>query len=106
MSNVDRALVLEAAQIKLAQMRLLDFATRIYPGFTVTAHIEYLADLLERVERGELTRLIVSLHPGSGKSTLLQLFSAWFLGRNGGRKIIGTYSAERLFFRNYRAIRI
>ncbi len=94
-----------AAQAELARRSLLDFARHMYPPFQAPEHLRYLADILERVERGELRRVIASLHPASGKSTLLQFFAAWFLGRDPKRKIIATSAAERLVVRNSRAVR-
>lgn len=75
----------------------------MYPSFRVPPHFEYIAGLLEKVERGEEKRLIISVHPGSGKSTLLQLFAGWYLGRNPANKIISTSAAEGLVVRNSRA---
>lgn len=108
MSALDSAhaeAIAQAAQAELARRSLLDFAARLYPGFEAPPHLRYLAQILERVERGELRRVIVSLHPGSGKSTMLQLFGAWYLGRAPKRKIIATSAAERLVVRNSRAVR-
>lgn len=97
--------IAEAANAELARRGVLDFCARMYPGFAAPRHIVKLAEILERVERGELKRVIVSLHPGSGKSTLLQLFAAWYLGRDPKRKIIATSAAERLVVCNSRAVR-
>src|SRR5581483_4351451 len=97
--------VAEAATSELARRELLEFCALTYPGFVAAPHLKLLAGLLERVERGDLRRLIVSLHPGSGKSTLMQLFSSWYLGRNPSRRIISTSAAERLVVRNSRAVR-
>jgi predicted phage terminase large subunit-like protein len=100
------AAISQAAQRELARRELLPFCALTYAGgFQAPPHIAYLARLLEQVERGELSRLIVSLHPGSGKSTLLQFFAAWYLGRDPKRKIIATSAAERLVVRNSRAVR-
>lgn len=77
-----------AARQELARRRLIDFAELCVPNFTAARHLRLLAELLERVERCELQRLIVTLHPGSGKSTLLQAFVPWLLGRNPARRII------------------
>ena len=94
-----------SAASELSRRSLLAFCERLYPEFQAAAHLRYLADLLEKVERGEIRRLIVTLHPGSGKSTLLQAFCAWYLGRNGRRKVIETSAAAELAERNSRATR-
>jgi predicted phage terminase large subunit-like protein len=94
-----------AAQQELARRGLVDFAQRMIPDFKTTKHLEHLAGLLESVERGELRRLLVTLHPGSGKSVLLQAFASWCLGRNPRRKIIAASAGAELAERNSRASR-
>ncbi len=103
--TIDREQLAQVAMAELARRRLLDFCALMYPQFQAKLHLRKLADILEQVERDEMKRVIVSLHPGSGKSTLLQLFAAWYLGRNPKRKIIATSAAERLVVRNSRAVR-
>jgi predicted phage terminase large subunit-like protein len=94
-----------AVDAAIARKSFLEFCPLVYPGFVAAPHLVLLAELLERVERGELRRIIVSLHPGSGKSTLLQLFQSWYLGRDPKRRIISTSAAQRLVVRNSRAVR-
>ena len=94
-----------AVDASIARKSFPEFCTLCYPRFVLAAHLELLAGLLEQVERGDLRRLIVSLHPGSGKSTLLQLFGSWYLGRDPKRRIVSTSAAERLVVRNSRAMR-
>ncbi len=103
--TLDAKAIAQAVSAELARRRLLDFAACMYPGFQAPPHLRKLAGILEQVERNELTRVIIALHPGSGKSTLLQLFAAWYLGRNPKRKIIATSATERLVVRNSRAVR-
>jgi len=91
-----------AAAEELARRRLLPFAKLVRPDFQAPRHIEYLADLLERVERGEIKRLAISCPPGHGKSTLLQAFGGLFLGRNGRRRLLCMAAAESLAKRNSR----
>jgi predicted phage terminase large subunit-like protein len=75
------------------------------PDFQTARHLEHLAELLESVERGELRRLLVTLHPGSGKSVLLQAFASWYLGRKPRAKIIAASAGAELSERNSRASR-
>jgi len=58
-------------------------------------HLEMI-DLLEKVERGEIKRLIINMPPRFGKSWWVsQFFPAWYLSRNPRRKIIhASYSAD------------
>ncbi|MHB8441940.1 MAG: phage terminase large subunit [Candidatus Tyrphobacter sp.] len=105
LSSAQAAAVAEAASAELARRGLLDLARRMHPAFQAPPHLRKLADILERVESGELPRVIIALHPGSGKSTMLQLYAAWTLGRKPERRLIATSAAERLVVRNSRAVR-
>ena len=55
-----------------------------------------IAEALEKVERGEIQRLMVFMPPRHGKSELAtKRFPAWFLGRNPGRSIIqASYNSD------------
>lgn len=99
------AQIRRAAEAHLSRESLLDFARRVMPWFQTPRHIQYLAALLERVERGEILRLCISCGPGHGKSTLLQAFLAWFLGREPYRRILALSASEALARRNSRATR-
>lgn len=63
---------------------------------------------LERVERGEIDRLMIFMPPRHGKSELAsRRFPAWYLGRNPGREIIAaSYNSDlaRDFGRDVRNI--
>jgi len=76
---------------------LLGFACYVTPFYKPSGHHRVLADALERVERGECRRLIVTMPPQRGKSQLTsRLFPAWALGRDPDRKImVISYSAEK-----------
>ena len=107
-STLDRSQAVaigNAAEQELARRNLIDFGKRLIPDFQAPRHLLRLAELLERVERGDLRRLLVTLFPGSGKSTLLQAFAAWYLGRNPRRKIIASSAGAELAERNSRASR-
>lgn len=50
---------------------------------------EKIAEKLERVERGEIRRLLIEMPPRHGKSQLATInFPAWYLGRNPTKEII------------------
>ncbi len=55
-----------------------------------------IAGALERVERGEVDRLMVTMPPRHGKSELVtKRFPAWCLGRNARRQIItASYNSD------------
>jgi predicted phage terminase large subunit-like protein len=98
-----RAYLGEVATQELARRHLLDFARYVYPGFEDPPHIRLLADRLERVERGEIRRLMVNLPVRHGKSVLCsQIFPAWFIGRNPRRSVISSSHSEDLAVRNNR----
>lgn len=66
------------------------------PGFESSWHHVRICEALERVERGECTRMILCAPPRHTKSELAsRRFPAWFLGRNPDKQIIATtYSGE------------
>jgi predicted phage terminase large subunit-like protein len=55
-----------------------------------------LVEHLEKVERGDIDRLLISMPPRHGKTLAVsQLFPSWYLGKHPDRSIIATsYSAE------------
>lgn len=88
---------LDLSPEQLAYSQLLAYAAYMYPQYKVGHHHALIAKHLERVERGELTRLMVFLPPRSGKSFLCsEFFPAWYLGRNPTKQVIAaTYSHEK-----------
>lgn len=59
-------------------------------------HIDHLCWQLSRVERGEITRLIINVPPRSMKSILVSnAFTAWYLGRDPTRRVIcASYASD------------
>jgi predicted phage terminase large subunit-like protein len=52
-------------------------------------HLDLLCQKLEEVERGELSRFIVTMPPRHGKSiTVTETFPSWFIGRRPHRRVI------------------
>lgn len=99
-----RSYLADVATEVLARGHLLDFGRYVYPGFEDPPHIKLLAELLEKIERGELRRLMVNLPVRHGKSVLCsQIFPAWFVGRNPRRKVIAVSHDEGLAVVNSRA---
>ncbi len=72
------------------------YALAINPAYQLVRHTEFLCELCERIERGELRRVCLSLPPQHSKSeTCLRLFIPWFLGRHPERSVIAaSYGAE------------
>lgn len=79
-----------------AQSGLLDYCQHLSPQYMRPKHIEYLASKLEAVERGEISRLAISMPPRHGKSELASnFFPSWFIGRHPDKYVIfSTYAQE------------
>lgn len=86
----------ETIRAEKARRKLADWCRFVDEQYVVAAHHRRLIDALERVERGELKRLIVSMPPRHGKSlTSTVRFPAWYLGRNPEKRlIIAAHTAE------------
>jgi predicted phage terminase large subunit-like protein len=66
-------------------------------GYTPDKHHRLLIDCLEKVERGEIKRLMVLQPPGSSKSTYCSVaFPTWYLGRHQQDEIIAASYAQAL----------
>jgi predicted phage terminase large subunit-like protein len=91
---------------ELARRNLLDYCNLVDPGYQTPPHIRLLAEHLESLERGEITRLCVSMPPRHGKSRLVsQLFASWYLGRHPAEDIILAGYGSELSERNSRIVR-
>jgi predicted phage terminase large subunit-like protein len=80
-------------ETKLAEARrnLIPFCHHVMSEFRSPAHIRAIADLLERAERGEVSRILITMPPRHGKSRVISnLFPAWYFGRNPGSELIFT----------------
>lgn len=67
------------------------------PDILIGRHHRIIADALERVQRGELKRLCISLHPRAGKSLLVsELFPQWFMGLRPEAQLIAVSYASAL----------
>lgn len=87
---------IEKLAIQASRDKLVPFCLTYDKNYTVNWHHRVLADALEKVESGEIKRLIIEMPPRHGKSQLASIyFPAWFLGRNPDKEIITcSYSAE------------
>ena len=73
----------ELLRRRAARSNLLDFAQYTVKDYQTPPHIIRLAEALEAVERGEITRLMVFMPPRHGKSLMIsQIYPCWILGRN------------------------
>jgi predicted phage terminase large subunit-like protein len=76
--------------------RLVAYAAYQWPGYTDAPHHRMIARHLEAVERGEITRLMITMPPRHGKSMLAsEFFPAWYMGRNPDHYVVtATYAQE------------
>lgn len=104
--------VVKAAQrmlaVKRAKDELLQFTRLMMPSpddpddpalsrYDIQHFHELIAEALEKVERGEILRLIITAPPRHGKSQLSsRAFSAWYMGRNPYNSIILTSYNDKL----------
>ena len=83
--------------IASAQTDLAVYGAFLWPPFELAVHHRLIVEELERVERGEVDRLMLFLPPRHGKSLLAStLFPAWCLGRNPQRSIIASSYGQEL----------
>ena len=71
----------------------------LHPGQPLieTPHIDVLADHLDRVAKGEITRLIINLPPRSLKSFAASIaLPVWLLGRDPTRQIMSVAGTKEL----------
>lgn len=89
-----------------ASHSLIDFTEYTLPVYTTARHHRLIADRLERVESGEISRLMIFMPPRHGKSELAsKRFVGWYLGKNPGRQIIATSHSTELADEFGRAVR-
>ena len=70
---------------------LIDYVCATYPQYRPGKHHYQIAEKLEAVERGEISRLLIFAPPRSGKSELVSArFPLWYLGRNPRGQIIAS----------------
>src|SRR5579862_1390986 len=101
-----RAALREEAARELARRDFLEYLRYIDPAYdTESAHIRFLIDLLERIEKGSPEKAIITLMPRSGKSALLCKFAAFYLGRNRNKSLLLLSASQNLAVRNSRWIR-
>lgn len=91
---------------KKAQEAIRPFIEYIDLGFKPAKHHVMLLQALEKIERGEIERLMVCMPPGSAKSTYTSVvFPSWFLGRNPKLSVIAASHTQELAERFGRRVR-
>ncbi|MBO9580320.1 MAG: phage terminase large subunit [Sphingobium sp.] len=76
--------------------RLIAYIAYQWPNYADAPHHRLIARHLEAVERGEITRLMITMPPRHGKSMLAsEFFPAWYMGRNPDHYVVtATYAQE------------
>jgi predicted phage terminase large subunit-like protein len=80
-----------------ATASLISFTEFTFPRYQTAALHRQIAAQLERVERGEIDRLMLLVPPRHGKSELAsRRFPAWYLGRHPERQFISASASATL----------
>jgi len=80
-----------------AREDLACYAIAQWPGFELAPHHSLIVEELERIERGDIRRLIICMPPRHGKTLLCTLlFVAWYLGRHPEQFIISASYGQEL----------
>ena len=89
-----RTSLLDFMQLMMPDVRQPDNATR--SEYKPSYHHQIIAENLELLHDGLLTRVILTCPPRHGKTALATIgFVAWYMGRNPGKSVIvGTYNSE------------
>lgn len=87
---------LELLARKRARGNLIDFTAYTMPQFEAAGHHRRIAEALEKVERGEIDRLMIFAPPRHTKTELAtKRFVAWYLGRHPDRQVISaSYNSD------------
>ncbi|MGB3330235.1 MAG: hypothetical protein WBA46_14845, partial [Thermomicrobiales bacterium] len=89
-----------------ARRHLLDFTSRMYPGYLIAPHIRQLTSALEDVAHGRCNRLIVVMPPRHSKSlNVSENFPAWLLGNYPDKRIIASSHTAALAYTFSRRVR-
>jgi len=85
------------AAFELGRRKLMPFSFLVNPSYQYALHLDFLAGELEKVERGEIKKLMIFFSPRHGKSEMTSCnFPAWYLGRNPDKRIIHASYADSL----------
>ena len=85
----------ESKQDFLTFIRLM--APSLVSDWKMGKHIEVISDKLNKLESGEIKRLMVFLPPRSSKSVICsKLFPAWYIGRHPEHEILTVSHSDQL----------
>ena len=96
--------IIKAKSDFLCFVKLL--APSLVSDFKLGKHIELLANKLQKVQEGEIKRLMVFLPPRSTKSVICsKLFPAWYMGNYSNHEILSVSHSDQLAADFGRAVR-
>tara|TARA_R110002020_G_scaffold161365_14_gene346524 strand:+ start:2747 stop:4264 length:1518 start_codon:yes stop_codon:yes gene_type:complete len=73
------------------------FAPTLVPDWVMGKHIQVISEKLQKVESGEIKRLMVFLPPRSSKSVICsKLFPAWYVGRHPQHELLCVSHSDQL----------
>jgi len=76
---------------------LIAFTEFTFPRYRTAGHHRQIAEQLERVERGEIDRLMLLVPPRHGKSELASVrLPAWYLGRQPHKQFLSVSATDAL----------
>ena len=86
----------ELLRRRSSRSSLIKFTEYTLSQYRAAAHHALIAEQLEKIERGEIDRLMINMPPRHGKSELAsRRFPAWFLGRHPERSVIAaSYNSD------------
>ena len=88
---------MELLKRKDAAENLIAFTEYTFPRYQTAKHHRIIAGQLERIERGEIDRLMLLVPPRHGKSELAsKRLPAWYLGRQPHRQFLSVSATEGL----------
>lgn len=80
-----------------AAENLIKFTELTFPRYRTAGHHRIIAEQLERVERGEIDRLMLLVPPRHGKSELASIrLPAWYLGRQPHKQFLSVSATDAL----------
>jgi len=89
-----------------ARESLIKYCEYVQPGYKAARPHQVLAERLEAIEKGEITRLLVTEPPQHGKSRLVSVhFPCWYLGRNPKKNVVQTSYGLSLALKHSRIAR-
>jgi predicted phage terminase large subunit-like protein len=93
---LQKAATLERTR-RAATNDLISFTEYTFPSYAPAALHRQIAEQLQRVERGEVDRLMLLMPPRHGKSELAsRRFPAWYLGRHPDKQFISASASATL----------